>query len=362
MKKITFLIIIAALAINANAQFTYTSIKTDGFEVSDGLPAAFSRTGQAAWSGATSPYSGGLWDLLFASTAPKDYIAAATTAEFHGGIQSLKVTTGTTTVVIRLRSNTSTPFASGIVDWAKYRVSVWAKGANGSQIFDKHTQLATGGWDKYVFVKDYSTGLSETRLMLDFKATGGTNTTIYLDDVLVEEYSGTTPATTAATNIASTGFTANWNTITGATGGYRVTLQTSADGGTTWTSVAGSPFISATGTSTASLNITGLTASTLYQYKVEGFDGTYYSPSSNFTSVTTSTATGIATIKIKSAYAANGNVYVDLNEAQEVEIFNTNGQRVVKHNGVAGLNTIALNKAGLYVVKSGSEIKKVILN
>lgn len=360
MKKITLLVIAIITAISVNAQFTYTTVKTDGFETTDGLPTAFTRTGQSSWSTASAPYTGTLWDLLFASTAPKDYTASVSTTEFHSGAQSLKITTGTTTVVIRLRSISGTPFTTNVVDWAKYRVTVWAKGSNGSQIFDKHTQLASGEWDKYVFVKDYSTGTSETRLMLDLKATGGTLTTIYLDDVLVEQYTGTIPSTTAAGNITSTGFTANWSTVPGASGGYRITLQTSADGGTTWTS-AGSA-ITVSDPAATSYVVTSLAASTLYQYKVEGFDGTYYTPSSNFTQVTTNSATGVATVKIKSAYAANGNVYVELSEAQDVEIFNTNGQRVAKHTGIIGLNTIAVNKAGLYIVKSGNEIKKIILN
>ena len=352
MRKITLILMTFFVVIVANAQFTYTTLKTDGFETADGLPSAFTRTGQAAWSTATAPYTGGFWDLVFASATPKDYIASAYTADFHSGAQCLKITTGTSTVVLRIRSITGSAFSPSIGEWSRYKVSLWAKGTAGSQIFDKITTLATGGWDKYEFIKDYSTGLSETRLMLDLKATGGTATTIYIDDVLVEKYNQADPVTVAATAVSETGFTANWNVLAGASS-YRLTVQTSVDG-TTWTTVVGFPK-TITGNSTVSESVTGLTNNTQYRYQIEGLDGTYYSPASNYTTVTTSTTTAISKTSIQSVISKNGNLQIELSQVQAVEILNLNGQYLLKTTGVAGQNIIPFAQKGVFVLKVGAE-------
>lgn len=357
MKKTTFLLVALATTLCANAQFSYTTLKTDGFEASYGMPSTFSRTGQSAWSTATPAYTGGFWDLVFASTTPKDYVVSANTTEYHSGTQCIQIDTKTATAGLRLRSATGTAFANNINDWGNYKVSIYAKATAGTQIFNSITTTATGGWDKYEFTSSYSTGVSETRLMLDLKPTGGTSTIIYFDDLLIEQYAGATPVVNAATNIGETGFTASWSAIAGATS-YRLTIQSSSDGGTTWTTTK--TVNNATGTSN---DVTGLTAGTLYRYKVEGFDGTYYSPSSAYSpSLTTSTVTGLNEVKVKSVYAANGILFVDLSEAQNIDIFSSNGQHILSVKGTIGLNSVILNKAGIYVLKSGAEVQKVILN
>lgn len=352
MKKITFLFMTLLTVIMVNAQFAYQTIKTDGFETSEGLPVAFTRTGQAAWSTATAPYTGGFWDLIFASATPKDYTVSATTTTSHSGTQSIKIATGTSNVALRLRTATGSPFSPSIVDWAKFKVTIWAKGTVGTQIFNAITTTATGDWDKYEFVNSYSTGTSESRLMFDLKPGTGTSFDVYLDDVIVEKYNQADPVTVAATAVSETGFTANWNTLVGASA-YKLTLQTSTDG-TVWTTVTDYPK-TITGYATISEAITGLTNNTQYRYKIEGFDGTYYTPSSNFTTVTTSTTTALSKTSIQSIIVKNGILQFELFQAQSIEILGVNGQCLLKASAVAGQNMIPFKSKGIFVLKTGAE-------
>jgi phosphodiesterase/alkaline phosphatase D-like protein len=89
------------------------------------------------------------------------------------------------------------------------------------------------------------------------------------------------PTTTAATNIASTSFTANWNASTGATG-YRLDVSTDSLFGGGF--VSGYNNLSVTGTSQS---VTGLSGSTRYHYRVRAVNGSLVSDNSNTTSLTT---------------------------------------------------------------------------
>lgn len=354
MRKITTLLVFALVCFSASAQFTYSTIRTSGFEVTDSLPSTFTRTGQATWATATAPYTGKLWDLIFASAAPKDYVVSANTADYHLGSQCIQITTGTSTSALRLRTSSTYPvFSPSIGDWSRYRVTIWAKGTAGSQIFLNNSNLATGGWDKYIFTTNYSTGIGETRLMLDFKATGGTSTTFYLDDVLVEKYNQADPVTSAATGVSPSGFTANWGTVAGATS---YTLSYQASGATSWTTVT------IPGGLTTSSDISGLTANTLYLYKVVATDGTNLSPTSNTTQVTTSPTTSLNLIKsISQVYTQNGNIIVNTQAGLSIDVYNSVGQKLASRLSVSGVNTISVNANGVLLVKAGNETTKVIL-
>ncbi|MFN8308372.1 MAG: YDG domain-containing protein [Chitinophagales bacterium] len=74
------------------------------------------------------------------------------------------------------------------------------------------------------------------------------------------------PTSSAATSISSTGFTANWSTVSGVTG-YRIDVATDA----AFTSmVSGYNNLYVSGQSTSSLSVTGLSAGTPYYYRVRG--------------------------------------------------------------------------------------------
>jgi hypothetical protein len=362
MKKITLSILALAATLTLQAQFSYTTLKTDGFEVSEGLPETFTRTGQADWATATPAYTGGFWNLIFASTTPKDYVVSADQTEFRSGTQSVKIVTGTATAALRLRTVTGTPFTTGIGEWTKYKVTIWAKAAAGTQVFDKIATLATGGWDKYEFTSNYSTGTSETRMMLDLKSTGGTNTTIYLDDLKVESYSESAPVTNDATNISGSGFTANWAAVTGATG-YTLYVQESADNGVTFTLTAPGTPVTITDGTTTSQSITGLNPNTVYRYKIVATDGTYSSPTSNYTNVTTTgTTTGLSNYVLMTAYVSNGVIFTELANNELIEVFTISGQKVISLNAVAGINQFTVGDKGVYLIKVANHINKVIVN
>ncbi len=87
------------------------------------------------------------------------------------------------------------------------------------------------------------------------------------------------PVAIAATAITQSGFTTNWNAVTGATG-YR--LDVSADNFANL--VTGFADKSVTGTSDA---VTGLTLGTAYKYRVRAVDATSTSVNSNVIDVTT---------------------------------------------------------------------------
>ena len=91
-------------------------------------------------------------------------------------------------------------------------------------------------------------------------ATLGTNPPGGIDNIsLTSNCSGVT--TTSASSITNSSAVLNWNTLSGATS-YSVQYKDASSG--TWLDAPGNPY----STSTTSASITGLTASTNYQYKV----------------------------------------------------------------------------------------------
>lgn len=90
------------------------------------------------------------------------------------------------------------------------------------------------------------------------------------------------PVAIAASAISSTGFTANWNAVTGATG-YR--LDVSADNFVTFISGFNDRAVG-----TTSNAVTGLTGNTTYQYRVRAINANGVSANSNVINVITTTA------------------------------------------------------------------------
>jgi hypothetical protein len=117
------------------------------------------------------------------------------------------------------------------------------------------------------------------------------------------EYQGTLPVATAATNLASTSFSANWNAVTGATAGYYLDVATDAG----FTAFVNGYNNLSVGTVTT-YSVSGLTAGVTYYYRIRGTDGTYTTYHSNsissttliptFTFTPTATATLTATLTL----------------------------------------------------------------
>jgi hypothetical protein len=83
------------------------------------------------------------------------------------------------------------------------------------------------------------------------------------------------PTATAATNLTSTGFTANWTGVSGVTG-YRVDVATDS----AFTSYV-SGYQNADAGAATTLSVSGLTASVTYYYRVRSYNGTVSSAHSN---------------------------------------------------------------------------------
>jgi uncharacterized delta-60 repeat protein len=168
---------------------------------------------------------------------------------------------------------------------------------------DNFATFVTGYNDKVVTgTSDAVTGLSiNTAYKYRVRAVnaGGTSANSNVIDVttLVNP-----PAATAATTITQTGFTANWNAVTGATG-YR--LDVSADNFATF--VTGFSDKTVSGTSEA---VTGLTANTAYKYRVRAVNAGGTSANSNVIDVTTLVnppAATAATTITQTGFTANWN-------------------------------------------------------
>lgn len=95
------------------------------------------------------------------------------------------------------------------------------------------------------------------------------------------------PTAIAATTVTATGFTANWNSLVGATG---YLLDVSADNFSTF--VSGFNALSVTGISSV---VTGLSANTAYSYRVRAVNANGTSANSNAITVTTLVASPVAT-------------------------------------------------------------------
>ncbi len=120
------------------------------------------------------------------------------------------------------------------------------------------------------------------------------------------EYLGTLPVATAASGITGSGFSANWNTVTGATG-YLLDVATD----TAFTAmVTGYRGLDVGNLLTYS--VTGLSAGTTYYYRVRGYSGLHHTYYTNTVSVTTTNpptaTTGTATSITSTGTTLNGTV------------------------------------------------------
>jgi hypothetical protein len=125
------------------------------------------------------------------------------------------------------------------------------------------------------------------------------------------------------------------------------------------TPIAGSPFAVTGETSKA---LTGLTAGTTYYYTVVAKNGSAVTAASNEIAVTTSTGTGLSNaVQNMSLRAVNGNIVLNTEAGQLVEVYNSIGQKVGSRLTTQGINTIPARVKGVVFVKIGSEVSKLIM-
>ena len=114
----------------------------------------------------------------------------------------------------------------------------------------------------------------------------------------------------AGKNLSATGFTAEWNTMAGATG-YQ--LDISADNFATFLAGYNSKSIGATSTEI----VTGLTATTTYQYRLRTVNGSGISANSSVTNVTTLDANPNFSQLLDVTFDTDGKVTTDISTAAD---------------------------------------------
>lgn len=268
-------------------------------------------------------------------------------------------------------------FAAGTPDGGAHSTDVSASlntytqtsGWTGNKVYQAGGTAKMGGGSALGYITTPAIDLSGADITLDFKAMAwsgdATELKVFLDNNLIY----------TATGLNNTDYTLSpySTTITGGTTNSKIRFeakQTSsarffiddvviAGKPSTSTPIAGSPF---TVTGETSKAISGLTAGTTYYYTVVAKNGSVATAVSNEVAVTTSTGTGLSnTVKNMNLRAVNGNIVLNAEAGQLVEVYNSIGQKVADRLTSEGVNTIPARVKGVVFVKIGSEVSKLIM-
>jgi hypothetical protein len=153
-----------------------------------------------------------------------------------------------------------------------------------------------------------------------------------------------------ATLATSTGFTANWTTVTSATG-YQIDVATDS----AFTQILPNYSSKEIG-EVNNLTITGLSGNTNYFYRLRTKYGTLISCNSNVISVTTSTV-GISNIESEKPYQIIVNLnaisikFCNQNEKYKIELFDLAGKKIFEKQEVSNFQTIPIKEKGIFVLK-----------
>lgn len=379
MTKTTLIIAVLCIAGIAKAQLGFKTIVNESFEsttatdapYANGFVTDFIQTGQTAWKSEDLKYSGNLWRDLYSNAANnmKNYSVEISTdvkTPIAGiNTQSLKINIKDETFPgtdginnVRIRSNNGiVSFATG-ESTSKYEVTFLAKtdGATRKAILNgtNDTLAISGEWTKYS-LKRYVTGTSATSLAIDFcRQPDQADYVIYIDSFTVAQKPVMTML--AAGNVGSSSFTANWTAIAGATS-YRLAVQKKVDG--TWISAMNA--ITIAEETASSYELTNLDPNTEYQYRVTATDGLTTTSWPTWIPATTSAATSINEVALKSVIVRNGQVIVTAPAGQTIELYNSLGQREASVISKEGQNTLSAKNKGVHIVKVGNATRKVIL-
>ena len=171
------------------------------------------------------------------------------------------------------------------------------------------------------------------------------------------------PLAKAATNITSSGFSANWNTSAGATA-YQIDVATD---NAFASPVSGYNNLDVSNVNTYGIN--GLAYSTPYFYRIRAYSGTVASNNSNTINLTTLLNTGFNFDEkaLSDAYSFQKTVFINNqdNTKGEFFIYTSGGKLVYSAPAVQGITRYYLNEPGVYVVKvlttNVNMVKKLVI-
>jgi hypothetical protein len=148
----------------------------------------------------------------------------------------------------------------------------------------KNPAESASGWYEYQF--DIPASFNTATNYIIFRATGYSGNAVYVDDVVVETYTCSKPASSSVTGIGTTAATVNWTApSSGSPSGYEWEIRSVGSAGTGATGLAASG-TTAAGTLTAST--TALTPGTAYNAYVRSTCGAEKSTWTNVVSFVTS--------------------------------------------------------------------------
>lgn len=214
----------------------------------------------------------------------------------------------------------------------------------------------------------------ETDLTLSFKAGAwngsGENTTLLLS------IAGGGALSASSVEMAKGQFTDYTVKITGATPTTIITFTAQAtndsrfflddikifSGGATYTHVTGSPFTINDGTAT-SFEVTGLTPNSNYEYSLIAKAPNFIdSDESDRMAVTTQGVVSVEGIdaNVNKVIGRTGEILIQTSESADVVVYNMTGTVLNSRKAVEGAVTIPVS-TGIYLVKAGNVIKKVVV-
>lgn len=159
------------------------------------------------------------------------------------------------------------------------------------------------------------------------------------------------PIATQATNITANGFTANWEAVSGAVS-YQLNVFTQGN-----SPVNGSPFV----VNTNSKSLMGLAANTMYYYTVIAQNEHTISPTSNLIQASTlTTAIGETSSEFLFVLVNDGHLEVHAHKGDLISLYVPSGQKIAEMTAVEGINIFPLAHHGIFIVKCGSKVIRII--
>ena len=161
------------------------------------------------------------------------------------------------------------------------------------------------------------------------------------------------PVALDASEVTSTSFVANWEAVEGVDS-YNLVL-TSMTGGQ-------EEVMTYDGLTANSHRVDGLTAGTEYHYYIIAVNGVYESAPSNVVAVQLASGIGETAGNVSHVYAKDGVVCVAADEGLPVEVYHVSGSKVAETVSGASVTAIHVDGAGMFVVRVGDKVHKVIVD